>query len=230
MGLTLDLPEACPVWAPPWSMGQHRSSDPHLPSESAPLSSFGPAAAGERCTGRAKALCIEIRQRALALSPPRGLQSNLPALCSVRTMTQLHTPLPGGATPTGPPGPADWTPGLHPSHSLNLSPGPLVSRLPLEPGNCPTGDPRAHGPQPKEGQPGRTEGAGSRPGRLGSREGTHRAPQGSRTAGCGAATGLPACLRTQRAEWRQGPTVWAGGGSWPGPRAASRPRTLPPAV
>lgn len=149
-------------------------------------------------------------------------------------MTQLHTPLPGGATCTGPPGPADWTPSLHPSHPLNLSPGPSVSYLPLEPETCPTGDPRTHGPQPKEGQQGGQKERWLCPERLGSREGTHRAPQGSRTSGCGAATGppacLPACLGTQRAEWRQGPTVWAGGGGWPGPRAVPRPRTLPPAA
>lgn len=99
-----------------------------------------------------------------------------------------------------------------------------------------TGGPSEHtpmGPHPKEGRPEGTERARSWPPvarvqRAG--WGLTRHPQESRRAGCGAAAGVPACLSAPVSTKRQGPTVWAGGGSWPCPRAASGPRTLLPAL
>lgn len=128
-----------------------------------------------------------------------------------------------------------------PSHPFplpfNVTPAP-------GPGNCPTGDPcgtsdwralgtHTHGPHPKEGRPEGTERARSWPPAARVQRagwGLTRHPQESRRAGCGAAAGVPACLSAPVNTKRQGPTVRAGGGSWPCPRAASGPRTLLPAL
>lgn len=118
-----------------------------------------------------------------------------------------------------------------------------MSHLTLGPGNCPIGDPcgtsgqralgpHAHGPQPNEGRPEGTEGARPWPlagGRVQGAGGDLPGTTGKPQSWLWAAAGVPACLSAPHAQ-RQGPTVWAGGGSWPCPRAASAPRTLLPAL
>lgn len=147
-------------------------------------------------------------------------------------------------------GPQLWalTSSLHPSHPLTLLPSPdLAFQSHTSPWGqeiVPLGihvellarEPSVHMPmalspkrgaqrRQKEPDPGhwwaaRVQGAG---------RGLTRHPQECRRAGCGAAAGVPPCLSAPHT-WIQGPSVWAGGGSWPCPRAASGPRTLLPAL